>query len=134
MAQTDRDTTSPIQQRRMALSRWEDEGGAERCGPQLGTPAHGDVSEPPPLSNADLVQLRVRVIALENLMLALFADATDGQIERARVMAAYIAPRPGFTPHPLTIGAANQMLGLIERARRFEAWSSSEMAHIPAED
>ncbi len=57
----------------------------------------------PPLSNAELVQLQVRVIALENLMITLLADGSDRQLELAREMATYISPRAGFTHHPLTI-------------------------------
>jgi hypothetical protein len=63
------------------------------------------------------VQLRIRVIALENLVIALLAEASDRQIELAREMAAYISPRPGFSHHPLTIHAAAQMIDLIQRAR-----------------
>ena len=37
----------------------------------------------------------------------------------AREMSAYIAPRPGFTRHPLTVDASTQMLSLVDRARHF---------------
>ncbi|HEY6453513.1 MAG TPA: hypothetical protein VIX87_13045 [Steroidobacteraceae bacterium] len=80
-----------------------------------------DVPEVPSLANAKLVQLRVRVIALENLMLTLLADVPDKQLDLARDMAAYISPRPGFTQHPLTIHAATQMIRLVERAGYFRA-------------
>jgi len=73
----------------------------------------------PQLTNTELVQLRVRVIALENLVIALLAQASDRQLEVAREMAAYICPRPGFTQHPLTIHAAAQMIHMVERAARF---------------
>jgi hypothetical protein len=33
-----------------------------------------------------------------------------------RDMAACISPRPGFTPHPLTIHAAASMINLVESA------------------
>lgn len=72
----------------------------------------------PPLTNAELSQLHIRVIALEGLMTALLSEASDRQLEMAREMAAYISPRPGFTHHPLTIRAATQMIDLIERASR----------------
>jgi hypothetical protein len=65
-----------------------------------------------------LVQLRVRVIALENLLISLLAEASDRQLGLAREMATYISPRPGFTQHPLTIHAAAQMIDLVERASR----------------
>jgi hypothetical protein len=71
------------------------------------------------LTNAELVQLRVRVIALENLLIALLADASDRQLILAREMAAYISPRPGYTQHPLTIHAAAHMVDLAQRANQF---------------
>ena len=106
--------------RRMALSRWENEGGAW-CG-HLDTEstwvqAQSDV---PPLTNAELVQLQIRVIALENLVIALLTDASDRQLDQIRAMAAYISPRPGFTPHRLTIHAAAEMVSLVERAGQFK--------------
>lgn len=76
-------------------------------------------AEVPPLSNAELVQLQVRVIALENLLIALLAKASDGQRTFAREMATYISPRPGYTPHSLTLHAADQMLHLVERGELF---------------
>lgn len=107
------------QQRQTALSRWENEGGAAsgrlREGPVLGE-ARSDV---PQLTNTELVQLRIRVIALENLVITLLADASDRQLDLAREMAAYISPRPGSTHHPLTVHAAAHMIDLVERAGRF---------------
>jgi hypothetical protein len=106
----------------MALSRWENEGGA-LCGPpDAGTgsipgPASSGV---PPLTNAELVQLQIRVIALENLVITLLTSASDRQLQLARDMAAYISPRPGFTPHRLTIHAAEEMISLVERAAHFK--------------
>jgi hypothetical protein len=106
------DCLDPSQQRQMALSRWDNEGGAGPRRPQEG-------SEVPELTNAELVQLRIRVIALENLVIALLAEASDRQLDLAREMAAYISPRPGFTHHPLTIHAAAQMIDLVDRAGHF---------------
>jgi hypothetical protein len=112
------------QQRQMALSRWENEGGAGPRRPQ-DVLISGDVQseipglEVPELTNAELVQLRIRVIALENLVIALLAEAPARQLGLAREMAAYISPRPGFTHHPLTIHAADQMIDLLERAGHF---------------
>jgi hypothetical protein len=71
------------------------------------------------LTNAELVTMRVRVIALENLMISLLATASDDQLRLAREMAGYISPRPGFTQHPLTIHAAAHMVDLVERANHF---------------
>jgi len=72
-----------------------------------------------PLTDAELRQLHVRVIALENLVISLLADASDRQLTLTREMAAFISPRPGFTAHPLTVDAATQMISLVERAGRF---------------
>ena len=62
------------------------------------------------------MRLRIRVIALENLVITLLAEASKRQLERAHEMAAFISPRPGFTSHPLTIQAAAQMTSLVGRA------------------
>jgi hypothetical protein len=88
----------PSEQRRMALSRWDNEGGAgpRRLQEDLTSPdARPEVSDP---TNAELVQLRIRVIALENLLIALLAHVSDRQLDLASEMAAYISPRPGYTP------------------------------------
>ncbi len=76
-------------------------------------------SEDYPLTNAELVQLRIRVIALENLIIALLAEAPDRQLTLARGMATYISPRAGFTPHPITLRAADEMLSLVDRVDRY---------------
>lgn len=68
------------------------------------------------LTNAELVQLQVRVIALENLVIALLACAVDETPNLARAMAAYMSPRPGFTPHHLTLQAAAQINHLVNRS------------------
>ena len=73
-------------------------------------------ADAPPLTNAELVQLQVRMIALENLVIALLAQASDQQLALARALAANISPRPGSTQHRLTIHAAAQMAHLAERA------------------
>ena len=111
----------PEQMPLRALSRWDNEGGAIPRGVE-GALIIGDAqSEVPPLTNAELVQLRIRVIALENVVIALLAKAPDRQLDLVREMAAYISPRPGFTHHPLTIHAAAQMINLVERAGRFRS-------------
>lgn len=73
----------------------------------------------PEIGDPELGALHIRVIALENLLIAMLAQASDQQIELARDMARYIAPRDGFTPHPLTLHAAAHMTDLIERSARF---------------
>lgn len=90
--------------------------GGSGAAPNPANEANADV---PPLANAELVQLQVRVIALENLLIALLSEASDAQRTLAREMATYISPRPGYTPHSLTLHAANQMLHLVERGELF---------------
>ena len=109
------DFSERIRLRAQALSRWNNEGGAGEGG--LAHPASTTLSlEPLPLTNIELVQLQIRVIALENLLVVLLVEATDRQLELAREIAMDISPRPGFTPHRLTIHAAARMIGLVDRA------------------
>ena len=70
----------------------------------------------PVLTNPELVLLRVRVIALENLLLAVLAAGSDRQRQIAREMADVISPRSGSTQHTLTIRAAQHMTDLLDRA------------------
>ncbi|HEX7437899.1 MAG TPA: hypothetical protein VF308_14420 [Caldimonas sp.] len=115
------DVRDQSKQRQRALQRWENEGGA---GPGRlaadAEPGEMHVNDPP-LSNAELVQLQIRVIALENLVIALLSQASDRQLDLARAMVAHISPRPSFTAHRLTIHAAAQMISLVERAGYFRA-------------
>ena len=113
------DTSSDWNQRQRALSRWADEGGAGPDGPATVSALDNERIPIPELTNAELVTLRIRVIALENLMISLLAIASDDQLRLAREMAGYISPRPGFTQHPLTIHAAAHMVDLVERADHF---------------
>ena len=57
------------QNQQLPLSQWDNEGGAGRCGTQESTAGLAP-SSIPDLTNTELVQLRVRVIALENLVTA----------------------------------------------------------------
>jgi hypothetical protein len=98
--------------RETALSRWENEGGA-------GADRLQALSGVPRLTNAELVQLQIRVIALENLVITLLAEASDRQLALAREMAVFISPRPGFTAHRLTIHAQREMISLVDRAGHF---------------
>jgi hypothetical protein len=114
------DAQSASELRLKALSRWDNERGAGPDGPQ----EHAldvNLSEIPPLTKAELVQLRVRVIGLENLMIMMLAEGSDRQLQLAREMAAYISPRPGFTHHPLTTQAAAHMVDLVDRAIHFRS-------------
>ena len=106
----------PSEQHQGALSRWDNEGGAQ---------PHETASDISGMTNAELVRLRIRVIALENLVIALLAEGSDRQLAVAREMAAYISPRPGFTHHPLTIQAATHMVDLVDRAVHFQGLSPS---------
>jgi hypothetical protein len=108
-------------QRELALSRWDSEGGA---GPHR-TREGLSPAEIPELTNVELVQLRVRVVALENLVIGLLAEASDRQLELVREMTTYISPRPGFTQHPLTVQAAAHMTDLVNRAERFQTSATS---------
>lgn len=93
-----------------------DNGGSELAA-GVQTPPPGKRTDcSPPLSDAELVQLRVRVIALENIVIALLAQSSERQLELAREMADHISPRPGFTTHPVTVHAAAEMNSLVRRA------------------
>ena len=117
MPSQDSESSERARRRAQALSRWNNEGGAGEGG-LAHTASTRQESEALPLTNAELVQLQVRVIAIENLLAVLLAHATDSQLERARDVAAYISPRPGCTPHRLTIHAAARMVSLVEEAAR----------------
>lgn len=124
MPDEDLQSLTPSQLRERILARWENEGGAIRSGHGGKAASDGELAEAPPLTNAELSQLHIRVIALEGLVTALLVDASDRQKNLAREMAAYISPRPGFTQHPLTSRAAIQMIDLLERADDFRAISA----------
>lgn len=103
---------------RQALSRWDNEGGAPLG--DVGTPADGFAptsATVPPLTNAELVQLQIRVIALENLVLALLTGASDAELAVAQNIGASIFPRPGTTMHRLTTHAVAQMEHLLLRSQ-----------------
>lgn len=73
------------------------------------------------LSDTELEQLRIRIVALENIVIALLATASDGQVDLVRKMAAHISPRPGFTQHRVTMHAASEVLSLVGRAEPFRS-------------
>lgn len=104
---------NPSELRWRALARWDNEGGA------FASATHATHADVPDLTNAELVHLRIRVIALENMLIAVLAEGSDRQLKVAREMAKYISPRPGFTPHPLTLQAADHMTDLVSRAVHF---------------
>ena len=105
---------------------------AELCPPGLWKTQQQDAAQPTPpapgssaaepavvLTPVEQAQLHVRVIALENLLIALLACATEQQLQCARERAAFISPRAGATPHALTTHAAAEMLDIVERAIHF---------------
>jgi hypothetical protein len=105
----------PSPHRQAALARWDREGGAGPDGPQ----PHAEQSDGASSVSGEIARLRVRVIALENLTIALLADASPHRVGLIRDMAAFIAPRPGATAHSLTIQAADHMINLVARAEHF---------------
>lgn len=72
------------------------------------------------IGDAEDGNLVIRLIALENIIVALLADAPESQSERVREMARYISPLQGSTPHRLTTEAARNMFAILERAARFK--------------
>jgi hypothetical protein len=126
------DVAAPGSLREKALSRWDNEGGALCEGPQEQPTSHEPrLAQEPRLTNAELVRLRVRVIALENLVIALLAEGSDRQVAVAREMAAYISPRPALAHHPQTIRAAAHMIDLVERAACFRTEGPQERPPTP---
>ena len=75
------------------------------------------------IGDAEDGNLVIRLIALENIIVALLADAPESQSQLVRDMASYISPRPGKTPHRLTIEAARNLLALVERAEQYRSKS-----------
>ena len=110
--------------REKAFSRWDNEGGAGEGG-RVHQASTETPAETLPLTNAELVQMQIRVIALENLLVVLLTETSGKQLDLAREMAAYISPRPGHTPHPLTIHAAARMISLIKGAGHLRELSAS---------
>lgn len=106
----DRDSVADLRFR--ALSRWDNEGGAIATTPQVDVPS---------LTPAELVQMRIRVIAVENVLIAVLAEGSDRQRQVAHDMATYIAPRPGASHHALTIEAGKHMTALVDRAVHFRS-------------
>jgi len=106
----DRQNSDHAEHRPELLSTWDDRGRAQ-------APPAPFPTSIPELTNTELVQLRIRVIALENLMISMLSKASDQQLEIAKELASYILPRPGSTPHPLTISAADHMTDILSRAR-----------------
>jgi len=73
------------------------------------------------LSDTELERFRIRVVAFENIVIALLATASARQIALVRKMAAHVSPRPGFMQHRVTVHAAVEVLSLVERAEPFRS-------------
>lgn len=115
-------TSGSSSPRRLALARWDNEGGARDYGPRA-----------PPARTApvEVELLHARIIALENLLIALLEDASDPQLRRIRERATFIAPRPSVTQHRLTVGAAHLMVDLVIRAMHFRHANESSAGALP---
>ncbi len=108
------DSTAALQQSNglaAGLSAWVNEGDAVV---ERETEDDGE----PPLGQAELKQLRVRVVALESVVLALLTAASEPQRKLVAQMARRIAPRAGATAHRVTLHAADEIAGLLERSKR----------------
>lgn len=114
----------PLQQIEAPLLRWENEGGAIA---QILSLDDVTTLELHLSMRTELEHLRIRMIAVENLLITLLAQASDQPREMGREMATYISPRPGFTPHHKTLEAAAQMRHLVKRARHFQDWIKGEI-------
>lgn len=114
-------TIGDAQQRDRALARWANEGGSGQCGRDSDFASGRDETEMPPIGDTQIGLLHIRVIALENLVIALLATASGPQLDLARDMARMIEPRIDAAPHPLTIRAAARLTDLIERSARFQS-------------
>ena len=119
MPNTEQERDDDISQPPPLLSFWDNDGSVRPCGSGENIHSTSATSDIPELTNTELVQLRIRVIALENLVIALLADAPGQQLDLVREMAAHISPRPDSVSHPLTIHAATQMVQLVDRASHF---------------
>jgi len=124
MADRESDSSERVRLLERAFSRWDNEGGAGAGGREH--PASTGAADAPPLSNAELVQLQIRVIALENLMTVLLTDSSVRQQNLIRQMAAYMSPRPGYTPHRLTVHAAARMISLVEAVEHLRGLRSNK--------
>ncbi len=114
-APTEASRPDPIEVRRRALSRWENEGGSIT---PLESLVHPDT---PDLTNTEIVHMRIRLIALENVLIAVLAEGSHSQLQAARQIAKAISPRQGFTCHPLTTHAADHITALVDRAVHFRS-------------
>jgi hypothetical protein len=125
MSDQDFQSIGDTQQRDRALARWANEGGSDQSGGAADLASGRVEAEMPAISDAQMDLLHIRVIALENLVIALLATASGPQLELARDMARIIEPQSDVAPHPLTIRAAARMSDLIVRSAPFRSGARS---------
>lgn len=104
---------------RRVIGRWENEGGSVRAWHRDMPVEVPSITVAGEIGDAEAANTRVRLIAIENIIVALLADAPDDRLELIREMATFISPRPGMTPHQLTIEAARNMVAIVERAEHY---------------
>ena len=109
-----------------ALSRWEDEGGALPCGPQEALAADCEKWDIPPLSDAEIIQLRIRVIALENMVLGLLSKASADQLAAIEEIAEFISPRADAKQ---LLSKASARLRRPAQASAFQFWRGDWQAY-----
>ena len=98
---------------------WTDHGDNRAVGEAVVSTVNEDGSwDIPEPDHAELVQMRIRLITLENIVLGLLSGASDEQIEQIRKRADMIEPRPEASRHPLTELAAGDMRKFLRRAAR----------------
>jgi hypothetical protein len=104
---------------RRVIGRWENEGGSVRNWHRDTPVEEHSITVAGEIGDAEAANTRVRLIAIENIIVALLADAPDDRLELIREMATFISPRPSKTPHRLTVEAARNMLAIVERAEHY---------------
>lgn len=108
----ERNTKSETNASQAALASWENEGGADRhlpANPPNDSAGRRTTVDP---AKADIAQLQIRVVALENLVTALLAAAPVGVVTMVRDLTELVSPKLGH----LTMHAATQMVHTIQRA------------------
>ncbi len=84
-----------VQQRQRALGGWEIESGAGPCCPLDLVASLDHHAQLPDMGKDELLTLHIRVVALQNMELALLAAALSQKLEIARDMPGFILSRPG---------------------------------------
>ncbi|WP_265564121.1 hypothetical protein [Sphingomicrobium arenosum] len=70
----------------------------------------------PPLDHSELVQMRIRLIALETIVTGLLCDISTQQRAAIEQLALTISPKDGGQRHPLTELAAADVRKFFERS------------------